>query len=148
MTDSDWRQIMDEFHSLPENERTCGRVLEKLEERGVDINPQRVSDVLAATVAAELISYEDIQVTAKVLKVMVDFADPRWGSSEFFDGFVSRLASPLAVHPDVGGHQRSICRSLAAMAGMCSYGEEIDSYLSYLERVVFSVIDKTDDERL
>jgi hypothetical protein len=134
MTDSGWRQIIDEFRSLPENERTCGRVLEKLEERGVDINPQRVSDVLAATVAAELISYEDIQATAKVLKVMVDFSDPFWHSSElFFDGFVSRLASPLAVHPDVDGHQRSIRKSLAVMAAMCSYANEIDSYLGYLE---------------
>jgi hypothetical protein len=49
------------------------------------------------------------------------------------DGFVSRLASPLAVHPDVDGHQRSIRKSLAVMAAMCSYANEIDSYLGYLE---------------
>jgi hypothetical protein len=128
MTDPDLQQLLDEFRSLPENERTFERAFQKLQERGTSINFQQLKCFLDDIIAKDLVSSGDIQAAATFLEVMVGFSHDWPGNYrlyELFDKFASSVTSHLAFHPGIDDDLR-INRNLAAVY---MYVAKINSYL-------------------
>jgi hypothetical protein len=71
-TKPSWQEVIEVYHALPERERTTLNVAAKLNENGRRIRPEAVQTILTATVLQDLITADEVRVTAKVLNCLVD----------------------------------------------------------------------------
>ncbi len=69
-----WQEIVEAYRSLPDDHRTSLRTADKINQDQCRAAGEWVSDVLKATVLSERITAEDLKVTAKVARALVDLS--------------------------------------------------------------------------
>ncbi len=69
-----WQEIVEVYRSLPDDHRTSLHTADKINEDQCRAAGEWVSDVLKATVLAERITAEDLKVTARVTRALVDLS--------------------------------------------------------------------------
>ncbi|HEV2606085.1 MAG TPA: hypothetical protein VGU24_20745 [Microvirga sp.] len=69
-----WQEIVEVYRSLPDDHRTGLHTAHKINENQRRAPGDWVSDVLKATVLGERITAEDLKVTAKVARALVDLS--------------------------------------------------------------------------
>ncbi len=89
-----WQQIVAAYHFLPEGERTALNVADRVHDGKWRGRTRLVSEVLKATVLEERLSENDLLITARVLRTLVDFSRT-WEHSDSFSDAVERLAREL-----------------------------------------------------
>ena len=69
-----WQEIVEAYRSLPDDHRTSLHTADKINQDQYRAAGEWVSDVLKATVLGERITAEDLKVTAKVARALVDLS--------------------------------------------------------------------------
>lgn len=138
---TDWKLIIETYNALPEADRTTPKVHERLLKDGHSLCFGRVRDVLSATFLSERISEDNICVTAKTLRTLIDISlsSIRSGMSDKGEPeetdltFAQGLASPLW---NIGGPSApDLSQILACMLREYRACMELDQQLAYIEQM-------------
>ncbi len=112
-----WQKIVAAYHSLPEDERTALNVAARVNDGKRRVRSDLVSEVLKATVLEERISENDLRITAKVLRTLVDFSRT-WERNDSFSDAVERVAREITRGLKRIGTNGS-CRDLGYEVYLC-----------------------------
>jgi hypothetical protein len=134
---SSWNNIIETFHALPEADRTSDKVHVKLLEQGHVIGRDDVRDVLCAAVLGEMLNRNDVRVTARTMKLLLDIC----ATSLFWETRVSRRHTDHAWHVAgplssiIGRDGRDLTHVLARLFAGYDETVEIARLIDYYEEM-------------
>jgi len=138
---SKWQLIIGTYYALPEADRTSRNVQSQLQEKGHFLRLGQVQDVLAATVLSEAISGNDVHVTQRTLKTLlnISLSDVRFHISESGEpdeadmAFAESLIRPLYT---IGGWDASdMTQALAWLLAGYRACMRLDQQLTHIEQM-------------
>ncbi len=138
---TDWKLIIETYNALPEPERTSRKVHSQLLEKGHAARDGQVRDVLGATILSEVLNEEDVRVTAKTLRTLLNVSmsdvrshmsgrgEPGEAEAAFANGCVAHLWY-------IGGQSASdLAQALAYILAEYQACRETDRQLDYIEQM-------------
>jgi hypothetical protein len=133
-----YERIIKTYNDLPENKRSPAEVARRLGQEGCRVRPDRISEVLASTVLPEIISDQDLTVTARTLQKLIDCAVPSpadFDHCEEGERFGMRVVKPLRSTGGPAAYEALdvIGQKLGLLIRAYVGGRELESYLDHLE---------------
>jgi hypothetical protein len=128
-----WKLIIETYSALPEADRTSSKVYSQLRQRGHSVSISQVRSVLSATILSEVISEDDVRVTARTLNTLIDIysdpdisLEPSRRNMEFAGKFTDLLWS-------AGVSGREFKQALLRVIAECKGDESWEQQLDYEE---------------
>jgi hypothetical protein len=136
-----WTHIIETYNALPEPERISRKVHSRMLEKGHAVRDGQVRDVLGATILSEVLNEEDVRVTAKTLRTLlnISMSDVRSCMSERGEpgGPEAAFANGCVTHLwYIGGQNTSdLAQALACVLAEYQACRETDRQLDYIEQM-------------
>ena len=133
---SNWKLIIDTYNALPASDRTSAKVHSQLLKQEHSVSMVQVREVLSATVLSNMLTKEDVLVTARTLNTLHNIRSDGFGSTEpssTDEDFAFGLTQPLGSI--VGPEASDLTQAVMLLAADYREFVELMGQLDYIEQM-------------